>query len=383
MIYFDNSATTRPFKEVLETFQKVNQSFFANPSSLHGLGSKVDKLIGQARVQIANLLQVGEEEIYFTSGGTESNNLAIKGTALQFSNRGKHIITTSIEHPSVKQACKQLEAYGFTVTYLPVTREGHVRVEDVQNAITDKTILVSIMHVNNEIGSIQPIQQIGELLKTYDKIVFHVDAVQSIGKVNLNLMNWGIDLCTLSSHKFHGLKGTGILYKRKKLMLSPIISGGEQENYLRSGTENTGGIVSTAKALRMHMEMVQTNLHSLYAISNYLKKELSKHEEIINHSPSENGAPHILNFSLRGIKGEVLVHAFEEYDIYISTTSACSSKQKAPSETLLQMGKTSSLAESAVRISLSYENTMEEAERFSKVLTNVIAQFRTVIRRQG
>ncbi|MEJ9150824.1 cysteine desulfurase family protein [Bacillus smithii] len=371
MIYFDNSATTKPYKEVMESFLKINENFYANPSSLHSFGGQAEKLLTEARKQIASLLRCKPSEVFFTSGGTESNNLAIKGTALQYRHRGNHIITTSIEHPSVHNACKQLEDLGFEVTYLPVDKNGMVRVEDVEKAIRPETILVSVMHVNNEIGSIQPVEEIGKLLKNFPKIFFHVDHVQGAGKIPLPLSDGIIDFCSISAHKFHGLKGTGILYIKEGIRISPLFSGGSQEKNVRSGTENTGGIVAMAKALRMTMEKQKTALKEMENIRRYLFKSLRSIEDVTIYSP-DSGAPHIINFAISGVRGEVLVHALESKGIFLSTTSACSSRQNQPSRTLLAMGVPEKEADFSVRISLSYENTMEEAKEFITTLKELL-----------
>ena len=221
MIYLDNSATTKPYPEVIESFVKVSTDYFGNPSSLHGMGVQAEKLLSTARKQIADLLKVKNTEIFFTSGGTEGNNLAIKGVALANQQRGRHIITTSIEHPSVAAACQTLIDKGFTVTYLPVNEKGQISLADLADAIREDTILVSIMHVNNEVGSIQPILEVGTMLKKYPQILFHVDHVQGIGKIVLPLNDTGIDLCTISGHKLHGLKGTGVLYVRHGIQIAP------------------------------------------------------------------------------------------------------------------------------------------------------------------
>jgi len=225
LIYFDNSATTKPYEEVLEAFAQVSRDFFGNPSSLHILGGKSEKLLTTAREQIAQLAGVQANEIYFTSGGSESNNLAIKGTALMHRGRGNHIVTTSVEHPSVREACEQLQTLGFEVTYIPVDKDGRVTVDEVIRAVTDKTILVSIIHVNNEVGIIQPVEEIGSRLKDYPKVLYHVDHVQGAGKVPLDLYKANIDLCTFSAHKFHGLRGTGFLFLKNGVRISPLISG--------------------------------------------------------------------------------------------------------------------------------------------------------------
>ncbi|MGG0888753.1 cysteine desulfurase family protein [Cytobacillus horneckiae] len=380
MIYFDNSATTQPYKEAVDSFVKVSSNYFGNPSSLHGFGEKAERLIMQAREQIADLLGVRSNEIYFTSGGTEGNNMAIKGAALMYRNRGRHIITSSIEHPSVKEALLQLETLGFEVSYLPVDSYGIIDITALEREIREDTILVSIMHINNETGSIQPIGKIGDILKSYPKAHLHVDYVQGIGKVPLNIAEHQIDLCTISSHKFHGLKGTGALFIRDGVHISPLLSGGNQENKMRSGTENTGGIVAMAKALRMTMEEMKANGGQLLSIKTYLMKELGEMEEVIIHTPVEHAAPHIINFSIKGFKAEVFVHALEEKDIYISTTSACSSKHSSVSGTLICMGVAEKIAKSAVRVSLSYKNTMDEAKIFVTAVKKTIIQLRKVMK---
>ncbi|NYV64322.1 cysteine desulfurase [Bacillus sp. Gen3] len=380
MIYFDNSATTKPYNEVIEAFAKVSQEYYANPSSLHNFGGKVETLVHQARKQIASLLQVKDNEIYFTSGGTEGNNLAIKGTALQYRSRGNHIITTTVEHPSVYEACEQLRLLGFDITYLPVNQKGQVELDDLKSAIKDETILVSIMHVNNEMGTIQPIEEIGQLLNEYSKILFHVDHVQGIGKVPLNLKQAHVDFCTISAHKFHGLKGSGILYIRNGVRISPLFSGGNQENKVRSGTENVGGIVTMAKALRLTEANRKQKLEEMISIRDFLISSLTKLPTIKVHTVPSVSAPHIINFSAIGLRGEVVVHALEAEKIYVSTTSACSSKQKSISRTLQAIGVTEDIAEGAVRISLSYENTMDEAKIFMSKLESIINKLNEVMR---
>jgi cysteine desulfurase len=380
MIYYDNSATTKPYKEVLDSFLTVSSEYFGNPSSLHGLGVNAEKLLSQARTQVANLLAVKPNEIYFTSGGTESNNLALKGTALLYKHRGGHLILSSIEHPSVRGAMEQLKEHGFDITRLPVDSMGRVQVEDIKKAIREDTILVSVMQVNNEIGTIQPIKEIGELLKNYPSIRFHVDAVQAIGKVPLFLYEDRVDLCSFSAHKFHGLKGTGGLFVRNGVKLDPLFSGGNQEWKLRSGTENVAGAVAMSKALRMTMIKSEEGIARMKNILSILRVGLGKIEGLIFNTPLEESAPHILNFSLKGMKSEVLIHALEEEGIYLSTTSACSSKKKSPSKTLLAMGVPESIAESAFRISLSFDNTEEESEMVIKAVEKAVKQLRRVLK---
>jgi cysteine desulfurase len=379
MIYFDNSATTRPYKEVLDSFVKVSSDFFGNPSSLHGLGVQAEKLLTQSRSQVAGLLAVKPTEIYFTSGGTESNNLAIKGIAMLPKNKGRHLILSSVEHPSVRGTMEQLKKLGFDITYLPSDHNGRVNVEDVKASIRKDTILVSVMHVNNEVGTIQPIMEIGKLLKQYPTILFHVDAVQAVGKVPLNLNGNGVDLCSFSAHKFHGLKGTGALFIRDGVRLDPLLSGGNQEWKFRSGTENVAGVVAMAKALRMTIEKSEIELEKMKKVQSLLREGLSRIEGLTINSPMENAAPHILNFSISGVKAEVLIHSLEQKEIYLSTTSACSSKKQLPSQTLLAMGVPDELADSAFRISLSYDNTENEAKKAIVAIEEAAKQLRKVM----
>ncbi|WP_027409638.1 cysteine desulfurase family protein [Anoxybacteroides tepidamans] len=380
MIYLDNSATTKPFPEVVESFVTVATKYFGNPSSLHELGMKAERLLEQSREQTAALLGVKTNEIIFTSGGTEANNFAIKGVALQYRRRGNHIITTAIEHPSVAEPCKQLEELGFEVTYLPVNEKGRVDVEELARMIRDDTILVSVMHVNNEVGSIQPIEQIGQLLTRYPKTIFHVDHVQGIGKVPLDLKKAHVDLCTMSAHKFHGLRGAGILYVRDGVRISPLLAGGGQELQLRSGTENVAAIVAMTKALRLSLEAYKRKLPHLLAMKERWMNELNEIADIQLNTPSDCSAPHIINFSLNGLKSEVFVHELAKQQIFVSTTSACSSKRRAPSKTLLAMGMESKKAESAIRISLSYENTMEEISVAVRSIKQALKKLKEVTR---
>jgi cysteine desulfurase len=380
MIYLDNSATTKPYPEAINSFVTVSNEYYGNPSSLHSLGGKAERLLTQSREQVAKLLGVKPSEIIFTSGGTEGNNLAIKGAALENQSRGKHIITTAIEHPSVSEACKQLEALGFEVTYLPVDNRGFISVDLVKKAIRDDTILVSIIHVNNEVGTIQPIGEIGKLLKQYPKILFHVDHVQGLGKVPLDLKAAHIDLCTMSAHKFHGLKGNGILYVRAGVKLSPLFGGGAQEMRIRSGTENVAGIVAMAKSLRMSLEHVDMKIEKMKKIKQAYIERLKEIDEVTLNTPEEGSAPHIVNFSINGYKSEVFIHMLAEKNIFASTTSACSSKKQEPSKTLLAMGRDEKLAKSAVRLSLSYENELEEVDVVIKAIKESLQQLKNVTR---
>lgn len=380
MLYLDNSATTKPYPEVIETFKQVSEKFFGNPSSIHQIGVQAEQLLTKARKQVASILSVKPEEVVFTSGATEGNNTAIKGVAFALREKGKHIITTSIEHPSVSEAVKQLEEqFGFSVTYVPVDENGFVSVNQIEDAIKEDTILVSVMHVNNEVGAIQPIEEIGQMLKKYPNIIYHVDHVQGVCKVPLNIHKANIDLCTISGHKFHALNGTGVLFIREKTPLVPLLSGGSQENELRPGTESLAGVVALAKGLRIATNDFQEHIDQMNHVKEYLINELRRLEGIMVNTPNENSAPHIINFSVPGIKAEVLVHMLEEQEIYVSTTSACSSRKKSSSKTLLAMGRSQEVAKSAIRVSLSYENEIEEMKYFLSVLEKSIQKLKKVM----
>nr|WP_288294600.1 cysteine desulfurase family protein [uncultured Granulicatella sp.] len=370
MIYFDNAATTKIYDDALTSYVQVSQKFFGNPSSLHQLGVDAYQVLTKARAQVASLLSVLPEEIFFTSGGTESNNWAIKGTALEKSVFGKHIITTKIEHPSVIQTCKQLERFGFEVTYLDADSKGIVNVEQLKESLRKDTILVSVMAVNNEVGAVQPIAEIAKVLEEYPSIHFHVDAVQAVERASQLLAIERIDLLSLSAHKFHGPRGVGIMYKKFGRKIQALLTGGGQEKGERSTTENLPGIVATTKALRMAIEekSVTGELRS------QLWKELVTKPEIRIFSP-EDGASHVLCFAIKGVRGEVVVHAFENHGIYISTTSACSSKKADSSSTLYAMDVPTEWATGAVRVSFSNDNTKEEVEQFINVLHQLMKQF--------
>ncbi|MGM0804793.1 MAG: cysteine desulfurase family protein [Bacillota bacterium] len=380
MIYLDNSATTKPYKEVLDTFVTVSEKYFANPSSLHSKGGEAEKLLGQARKSIAQLLEVAPSEVVFTSGGTEGNNIAIKGIAFQHQNRGKHLITSSVEHASSHESFQYLESQGFEITYLPVDHDGLISLEDLERSIRPDTILVSLIHVNNETGTIQPIQEIGKVLKEHPKIFFHVDNVQGVGKVDLPLKECGIDLCTISAHKIHGLKGNGILFVKNGVSISSLFTGGEQELKKRAGTENVAGIVAMAKALRMILQESKEKKENLLEIKQFLIEELCSIDGIDMNTPINCSAPHIINFSVKGIKPEVLIHSLDKRDVYVSTRSACSSKQGGASRILLEMGLGENRASTAIRLSTSYGNTLKEAERSLKVLKEELINIKKVMR---
>ena len=377
MIYFDNSATTKMYPEVLDTYRKVNEQFFGNPSSLHRLGNEADALLQQSRKQIAQLLGVHPDEIFFTSGGTESDNWAIKGTAMEKFATGKHLIASSVEHPAVSKSLEQLGKLGFEITYLPVDADGIVSVEELGKAIRKDTILVSVMAINNEVGSIQPIEAIGELLENYPWVHFHVDAVQAVGECVPLIQHPRVDLLSLSAHKFHGPKGVGILYKKHGKRIAPLLTGGGQEAGMRSTTENVGGVAAMAKALRMTLENGASSREQEQLVRGKLFAALSEYEDVRIFSP-EDGAGHILCFAMKGVRGEVMVHAFESQDIFISTTSACSSRKKGTPYTLGSMGVPLSWSQCAVRISLSGENTQAEADAFIEHFRTLHQQFQKI-----
>ncbi|WP_436853224.1 cysteine desulfurase family protein [Bacillus altitudinis] len=355
MIYLDNSATTKPYPEVLQVHQQVSERFFGNPSSLHQLGIDASRLLSETRKQILHYTGFTQYEIIFTSGATEANNIAIKGAALAKMNRGRHIVTTAIEHPSVIESFEQLKTlFGFDISYIQVNEHGRADMTHLKEVLRPDTVLVSLMHVNNETGAIQPIEEAASIIRKYAKeAIFHVDGVQGIGKVPLP-KEMDIDLLTMSGHKIHGLKGTGALFLKKEIVLAPFITGGEQELGLRSGTENPAGAVSLAKAIKQSFEYLNKHHDEMIDLKTELEQQLGKIEGVVINTPLTHSAPHIVNFSVPGIQIEVLLHMLEKEGIYVSTTSACSAKKKELSRVLLAMGKSEEAAKSSMRISLTY-----------------------------
>lgn len=380
MIYFDNSATTAPYPEVLQTYHEVSNKIIGNPSSLHNLGTSSSRILEASRKQIADLLDVSSSEILFTSGGTESDNWAIKGIAFEKKSYGNHIIVSSIEHPAVKESAKWLEDFGFEVDFAPVNTKGFVDVEVFKSLIRPETILVSIMAVNNEIGSIQPIRKLSTILEDYPTITFHVDAVQAITKIpSSDFLTERVDFASFSGHKFHGVRGVGFLYKKLGKRITPLLTGGGQESDLRSTTENVAGIAATAKALRLAIDKQVNCEQMIVKCKHVLLTALEDYEDVILFSgEAEDYLPNILTFGIKGIRGEVLVHAFEEHEIYISTTSACSSKAGKPAGTLLSMGVPSKFAQTAVRVSLDSSNTMVEVEQFLTIFKQIYQKTKKV-----
>lgn len=379
MIYFDNSATTPIFPQSLDAYIKTSQRIIGNPSSLHDLGNQANRLLQQARKQIAELITVTPDEIYFTSGGTEGDNWVLKGTMIEKREYGNHMIISGIEHPAVSETAEQLKSLGVEVSIAPVNNQGFVIVDELKKLIRKDTVLVSIMAVNNEVGSIQPILEISELLKKYPKIHFHVDAVQAIGKVSLSeWLTERVDFATFSAHKFHGPRGIGFIYWKKGRRLAPLLNGGGQEKNQRSGTENVPAIVAMAKALRIALDRKFQKPDYTKHLKEALINALRAYEKVTIFSEGEDYAPHILCFSLKGIRGEVLVHALEEKQIFISTTSACSSRKNLASSTLHAMHVPDDLATSAVRISLDESNSMAEVEQFMIIFKQLYKKFSTI-----
>lgn len=377
MIYFDNSATTKVDKNVLETYQKVSNKIWGNPSSLHDMGEMSFNLLEQSRKQIASLLNVKPHEIFFTSGGTEGDNWVIKGTAMEKRMYGKHLITTTVEHPAVKNSMEQLAQLGFDITYLPVDDEGRINIQDLKDAIRPDTILVSIMAINNEIGTIQPLLKAAEVLKDYPKVHFHIDAVQGIGKgIQAAIMNDRVDFVTFSGHKFHAPRGVGFIYAREGRRIAPLLTGGGQEKNLRSGTENLPAIAGMAKALRLLLDGEDQKVALQESIKEKIYNHVTKFEKVVAFSKIQaNFAPHILCFAIKGVRGETIVHAFESHGIYISTTSACSSKKQQASSTLTAMKIDSTISTSAVRVSLDSANSLEEADEFNRIFDQLYQDF--------
>ena len=375
-IYLDNSATTKPYQEVVDKMVYALTTDYANPSSLHRKGIEVEKNIKAIRQDIARTIGVKDKEIYFTSGGTESNNAIIRGVSNLYKKRKNHIISTEIEHPSVLNTLKDLEDDGFEVTYLKVDKEGKINIEELKNSIKPSTSLITIMHVNNEIGTIQPIEEIGKYLKTLkDKVYFHVDAVQSYAKINFKPSRYNIDFMSVSGHKLHGPKGIGFMYIKENNRLKPILTGGGQEIGVRSGTENVPGIYGLGEAVKILNEDLNQTIERIAKLKNLLKEEIVKNIDDIKINSPEDGVCHILNISFKDIRGEVLLHYLEQKGIYVSTGSACSSKKKGI-HVLNAIGLTANEIEGAIRFSLSDLNTEEEMIEVVKILKESVSDLR-------
>ena len=366
MIYLDNCATTKPYDEVLKTFVEVNNNYYGNPASINKYGKTVNKLLDAARTQVADILGVESDTIYFTSCATESNNIALLGSVEHKKDFGNRIIVSKIEHPSVLETFRELEHRGFILDYVNVDENGFIDLEHLKSLLTKETILVSVMHVNNIFGAIQPIGKIVELLKDYPKIHFHVDGVQGVLKEKIDLTV--IDSYSISAHKFHGLKGVGVLYLKSRRTTHNITFGGGQENGLRSGTVNVPGAVSLAKALRLTQEKVNDVKEKHYGYKKLIVDELSAIEHVIINSPLQNDfVDSIINISLPKIKGEAIINALNERGIMVSTTSACSSRTFHLNEALYARGLSKENIEGSIRVSFSYETKLEEVKKFIEV----------------
>lgn len=374
MLYMDHSATTPPHPDVVDAIADCMLKFYGNPSSVHRIGLEAEKLLNRAREVIAAGIGAQSAEIIFTSGGTESNNLAIKGAAYAYRQRGNHLITTQIEHASVYESFRQLEAEGFRVTYLPVDASGSVLLDKLEEALTEETILVSIMHVNNETGRIQPVEEAGRMLRKRPRTLFHIDAVQSLGKLPIKTEQLGADLISCSAHKLRGPKGAGFLYKKQGIGLYPLLAGGGQEQGFRSGTENVPLIVGMAKAVRMAVEHQSAHAEQLYKLRERLVNRLRALDGVLINGKTDNDgmAPHIVHVSVPGMKSETVVHALEQRQIYISTRSACSSGDEKPSRVLSAMSMDARRASSGLRISFSTEETEADMDFFAGQLEEAL-----------
>ena len=381
-IYLDNSATTKPYKEVVDKMVLALTTQYGNPSSIYKKGIEVEREIKEIRRNIARSLGAKETEIYFTSGGTECNNTIIRSVANLNKKTKNHIISTVIEHPSVLNTLKDLEADGFEVTYLPVGKDGKISLEDLKNAIKKETILVSVMHVNNEIGTIQPIEEIGKYLKSLDeKVYFHVDGVQSYAKIKFRPSRYNIDFMSVSGHKLHGPKGIGFMYVKENNRIKPLLTGGGQEIGIRSGTENVPGIYGIGEAVRILNQDLEGTIDKVRGLRDLLKEEILANIDNVKINSPEDGVCHVLNVSFRGVRGEVLLHYLEQKEIYVSTGSACSSKKKG-SHVLNAIGLTPDEIEGAIRFSLSDLNTKEEIMKTVEILKESVSDLRMIIGRR-
>ena len=376
IIYLDNASTTSVYEEVLNSYVEVSKNHNGNSSSIHQKGMDASRILERGREQILSLLNVkSTHDCIFVSGATESNNLAIKGVAFNYQNRGKHIITTVIEHPSVLNAFKQLERlFGFEVTYLKVNEEGKISIDELKKSLRKDTILVSIMAVNNEVGTVQPINEVAEVLKNYPKTYFHVDAVQAVGKINIPYEK--IDLITFTSHKIHGLKGTGCLIKNKTISLVSLNSGGQQELGYRGGTVDVAGAVAFSKALRIALERQKEATMYIKKLTSRIFEYLKNNDDLykVNSNIEEN--PFLINFSLKNKKAAVIVEGLSRKGIMVSSVSACNSKMEKVSYVVYEMYHDESLAHNTIRVSPSEENTLEEIDIFIDELDKLVKDIR-------
>jgi cysteine desulfurase len=382
-VYLDNSATTKCLPEVAALMTHVMCEDYGNPSSMHTKGVESEKYIRNAKEVIAKSLKVQEKEILFTSGGTESDNIALIGGAMANMRAGRHIITTRIEHPAVLQTCAYLEEQGFEVTYLPVDNKGVIRLNDLEKAMRRDTIIVSIMHTNNEIGAVEPIEEAGALIKRMNpNTLFHVDAVQGFGKYKIYPKRMNIDLLSVSAHKIHGPKGVGFLYINEKAKVRPIIFGGGQQKGMRSGTENVPGIAGMAKAVEKVYEDFDAKTDYLYLLKDQFVKGVTRIEGIKLNGPynDREGAPHVVSVSIQGVRSEVMLHALEDKGIYVSAGSACASNKPAISATLKAIGVEKQYLDSTLRFSFSLFNTIEEIDYTISCMKELIPMLRRYTR---
>ncbi len=379
-IYFDNSATTRVSGESASAMQEAVGDAYGNPSSLHHLGIKAEKKIEESRAALAGIFRVEAGEIYFTSGGTESNNLAIKGAAWRHAKRGRHVLTTAIEHPATLFACKSLEDEGFQVDYLEVGPGGNLSLEDVRKKVGRETILVSVMHVNNEVGTVLPVEEIGKAVKEQNPAtLFHVDAVQSFCKLACHPRRWQADLVSISSHKIHGPKGMGALYKREGVHLKPLLHGGGQEKGVRPGTENTAGIAGFAAAAATLDRDREKNCRHMRRLKDNFTKGVTDRIPDVELNGPRDGAPHIVNFTFKGIRGEVLLHSLEAEGIYVSTGSACHSRSRELSHVLKALKLADEAILGSLRFSFSPFNTDAEIEYCLDKLAAAVQELRLLL----
>lgn len=381
-VYLDNSATTACFEEAAQLMHRILCEDYGNPSSLHHKGVEAEAYLRYANETFAKILKVNEKEIFFTAGGTESDNIALVGAAMANHRAGRHLITTGIEHPAVLQPMSYLEGQGFEVTYLSVDGQGKISLEELERAIRPDTILVSIMHTNNEIGSIQPVAEAGELIKRKNpKTLFHVDAVQGFGKARIYPGKMHIDMLSASGHKIHGPKGVGLLYMREGAKVSPIMYGGGQQRGLRSGTENLPGIAGFAKAAELVYQDLEQDVDRMYALREKLIDGVKNMDDVtFNGCSGREGAPHVVSVSFRGVRSEVLLHALEERGIYVSAGSACAAHKPQPSATLRAIGVEKDLLGSTIRFSLSGFTTEEEIAYTCQNLEEIVPKLRRYTR---
>ena len=382
-VYFDNSATTRCYDSVKDIVVKTMTEDFGNPSAMHLKGVEAEKYVKEATKTIAGILKVQEKEILFTSGGTESDNLALIGGALANKRNGNHIIITSVEHAAVSQPVAFLQEQGFEITYLPVDAQGRVKMSALEAVLRPDTIMVSTMLVNNEVGAVMPVEEIAKMVhEKSPKALYHVDAIQGFGKYHIYPKRMGIDLLAVSGHKIHGPKGVGFLYINEKVKIIPQILGGGQQSGMRSGTDNVPGIAGLGVAAKMMYQNFDEKAEHLYQLKERMAEGLSKmNDVVINGMPVREGAPHILSVSFLGIRSEVLLHTLEDRNIYVSAGSACSSHKRKPSATLSAMGMSNAQIENTVRISFSEENTLEEVDYCLEVLNEVLPMLKRYARR--